>query len=449
MLGRAYGRAAGGFVALLLVALTTPSVAQGEVDEVPVGAAAAPSGPVRILLVGDSVTQGSAGDWTWRYRLHQHLTAAGVPFDLVGPRNDLYDDVTSTHGSLAYVDPVFDSDHAARWGMWVGLPDVPIGTLVATYDPDVVVEMLGANDVLSGDPPELVVQRVADFVEEARSAKPTVDVVLAEATQHWFAGVPELNAGLDEVAASSTSADSAVVVADTATGYQPGPDTWDNSHPNARGEVRIAAAVADSLHLLGVGPPAARPLALPQVGPRTGAWLSARAGDGSAELQWTGPPGATAQYVWLRDRTLGEPWRRLPVPVTGSSWSTGWLSNGHLYDFRLQPVKGDDEPEGRVFSNVQTLTPRAAAPTSLRAVAGRRCARLSWARVGGASDYRVRLQRATGWALVARTARPRAVVQDLPAARSWRFAVTATRDGVPTLPALVRVRRDRSVTGCG
>ena len=46
--------------------------------------------PLRVLLVGDSVTQGSAGDSTWRYRLWKHLeaTTAG-PVDLVGPRNDL------------------------------------------------------------------------------------------------------------------------------------------------------------------------------------------------------------------------------------------------------------------------------------------------------------------------------------------------------------------------
>ena len=72
--------------------------------------------PVRILIVGDSITQGSAGDWTWRYRLWQHLTEHGVSVDFVGPRDDLWDNVTSQFGSQAYVDPAFDQDHAARWG---------------------------------------------------------------------------------------------------------------------------------------------------------------------------------------------------------------------------------------------------------------------------------------------------------------------------------------------
>ena len=60
---------------------------------VPSAAGAEDVDPVRILLVGDSVTQGSAGDWTWRYRLWKHFDAAGVAVDFVGPRNDLYDNV--------------------------------------------------------------------------------------------------------------------------------------------------------------------------------------------------------------------------------------------------------------------------------------------------------------------------------------------------------------------
>ena len=50
--------------------------------------------PVRIMIIGDSVAQGSSGDWTWRYRLWQTLTSSGVPFDLVGPHDDLFDVAT-------------------------------------------------------------------------------------------------------------------------------------------------------------------------------------------------------------------------------------------------------------------------------------------------------------------------------------------------------------------
>ena len=166
---------------------------------VPSGAGAEDVDPVRILLVGDSVTQGSSGDWTWRYRLWKHFEAAGIEVDFVGPRDDLYDNVSDAHGSQAYVDPDFDRDHAARWGMNVDVPDVPIATLVEEYRPDVVVEMLGVIDLLfSGRTPETVAHRLGNFVDEARSADPAVKMVLAEGTQTWFSGVPELNSLLPE-----------------------------------------------------------------------------------------------------------------------------------------------------------------------------------------------------------------------------------------------------------
>lgn len=102
--------------------------------------------PVRILVVGDSVTQGSAGDWTWRYRLWRHLQAtSAVPVDLVGPRDDLYDHRARTSGNHDYVDPAFDTQHAARWGTNLAVADVPIHQLVETYQPDVVVALLPAG----------------------------------------------------------------------------------------------------------------------------------------------------------------------------------------------------------------------------------------------------------------------------------------------------------------
>ena len=90
---------------------------------------AAPDEPVRILLVGDSMTQESSGDWTWRYRLWQHLTKHGVSVDFVGPRNDLWEYVEAHDGSQAYVDPAFDRDHAAYWGMPLAVmgADPPVG----------------------------------------------------------------------------------------------------------------------------------------------------------------------------------------------------------------------------------------------------------------------------------------------------------------------------------
>lgn len=410
----------------------------------PAPAAAEPTPePVRILLVGDSVTQGSAGDWTWRYRLWEHLDAAGVEFDLVGPRTDLYDNIAGEHGSAAYAEGEFDRDHAARWGMQVEVLDVPIADLVAEHRPDVVVEMLGFNDLYALRAPETVAARIGRFVEEARSADAGLDVVLAEATQSWVPAVPALNALLPGVAATTTTTGSRVVVAGTAAGHDEARDTWDGSHPNARGEVLIAWAVADALHDLGVGPAADRTVPLPPVGPRTGARLAAAPEDGSATLTWQGPAGATSQYVWVRDVTAGQQWTRLPFRVAGGVWTGGYLVNGHRYDYRLQPVKGDDEPDGKVFSNVVSVVPAPppAAPGRLAGAAGRRCAVLTWREPRYARDYQVQLRTPYGWRTLGRTARPRYLASGLPTAARWTFRVRSWRGDQRGDAATVRVRR--------
>ena len=182
-------------------------------------AAGAAADPVRILLVGDSITQGSAGDWTWRYRLWQHLTGHGVAFDFVGPRQDLWDNLTLTPGSTSYVDPAFDRDHAARWGMTMGFPDVPVQTLVADYRPDVVVEMLGAADLqyLESTPDELEA-RTRDFVADVRSADPEADLVLATVPKPWLSDAAEFNSRVDGLAAELDTPTSRVVPADVDAG---------------------------------------------------------------------------------------------------------------------------------------------------------------------------------------------------------------------------------------
>lgn len=411
--------------------------------------------PVRIMVLGDSVSQGSAGDWTWRYRLWQHLVADGVDVDLVGPRQDLADNLTPPFQpqvwSDAYADPAFDRDHAARWGMWAGFPDVPIRTLIEDYRPDVVVSMLGVNDILLGRSAEETASSTSQIVTEARAVDPTVDVVLAEATQKWFPGVADFNSRLPGVAAGLSTPESRVLVATTSAGYDMARDTWDTSHPNARGEVRIAAAVEDRLADLGVGTPAG-PLPAVEVGPRAPAVLAAVEQDGSrATLTWQGPPGATGELVWVRDVTAGGAWHHAAPEQRGSSWTSDALSAGHTYRFRLQPVKGDDAPEGQVYSNVVTVASPPGPPGRPRRLIARArqaCAVLAWRPATAAARYQVRVRHGRGWRSAGTTRARRFVLSPLPSGRVWAVRVVAWRGKVVGGAATVRVRRGTAAGRC-
>lgn len=309
--------------------------------------------PVRVLIVGDSVTQGSAGDWTWRYRLWEHLRDDQV--DLVGPDETLAGPPPAP-SNLNYADPDFDRDHAARWGKSFADTDWPIDRLVEVFEPDVVIELLGVNDTLwRGDPASVLLERAADFVAQAQSADPDVDVVLGQLPQTWVPAVPAYNAGLDDLAARLGTDRSRVVVARAAADFTANVDTYDPVHPSASGEVKIAASVADALADLGIGAAYPRPLPDAEPVPVRPAVLSARPGPGQALLQWEAPPGGWTAYVWRRDVSLGEDWQRLPVGVPGPTWVAEGLIPGDRHEFRVQMAKGTSV--SRVYSNVVSVVP--------------------------------------------------------------------------------------------
>lgn len=62
--------------------------------------------PMRFLFVGDSMTVGRAGDFTWRHRMWQHLERTLGPgaYTITGPRTGLYAG-DEADASQAYADP--------------------------------------------------------------------------------------------------------------------------------------------------------------------------------------------------------------------------------------------------------------------------------------------------------------------------------------------------------
>ncbi|MGB0099254.1 MAG: GDSL-type esterase/lipase family protein [Nocardioides sp.] len=348
--------------ALAALVLTLPACAGAGPDPGPVSESGLEPGgePARVLLVGDSVTQGSAGDWTWRYRLWQHLEASGAEVDLVGPADQVAG-ATAGDPDLGYADPDFDRDHASRWGRSFAGTDWSIGELVEAHDPDVVVELLGINDVLGlrATAQELV-ERARTFVADARAADPQLDIVLAELPQTWFDEVSAYDQALGDLAEELATDGSDVVVARPAEAFVRDVDTYDPVHPSPSGEVKIAAGVADALARLDIGEAYPRPLPDAEPVPTRPAELTAVTAPGAARLSWRPPPGGWTAYVWRRNATQDEDWLRLPVGITDTEWTSAGLIGGDTYEFRLQMAKGTSESE--IFSNVVSVVPGAPEP---------------------------------------------------------------------------------------
>ncbi|WP_106317958.1 fibronectin type III domain-containing protein [Actinoplanes italicus] len=371
-------------------------------------AAAADAG--KIMVVGDSISQGSSGDWTWRYRLAKHLAAGAVTADFVGPRNDLYNVMTTADGDWdrTYADPAFDQDHNAVWGRPLAYELHDIGGKVSQHQPDYLLVLLGINDIgFFARTPAQVEADLRGFIANARAAKPDVRFVLGKllpttraADDPAFAAtVADYNARLVAAAGVLTTTQSSIVVADTAAGFVAADHTWDGTHPNARGELRIAAAFADALSAgFGVGTPYPRPLPVVPIGPQQPPVATVAAtGEGTADLAWTPSLGATQYWIWVKDTTVNTEWTRLPIPLTQdhNPWHMSQLQAGMTYQYKVQAAKGDD---AGAFSDVVTLqmtgtTP--SAPSGLTATAGNGQAVLAWNAAAHATGYKVLVRNVT------------------------------------------------------
>lgn len=473
--------------ALVVTLATLVSPATGPADATDDLPCAAPAHGTGVMVVGDSVAHGSAGDWTWRYRLWQHLLDVGADVDLVGPRDDLVERFPGDDDQT-YADPDFDRDHASTWGAACALMVPGTGTLVAACRPDVVVETLGVNDLAwLRVAPEDLVRLAADGVARARAARPDVDVVLGQLPQHWLPGVPEYNALLAGLEDELSTASSRVVVARAPETFELDVDTYDLAHPSASGEVKIAASVADALAELGVGAPYPRPLPPVPLGPRRVATLHAEAGDSRAVLRWDRPDGATAERVWVRDLTAGTDWAMV-TEVADTRTVLEGLVNGHVHEVRLQSRKGTAVAADRFSEPVRvtptapappdvpatdgpgttpatptptpprptappaTATPRPAPPTvprALRLTAGDGRLDVRWAAVGGADRYDVTWRESgrPATARATRTTGPSVRLTGLVAGRRYAVAVRAVASGRTGAAAVVTGRAGGPTAG--
>lgn len=406
------------------------------------GPAEAEEPPTRVMLVGDSMTHGSTGDYTWRYRLWRHLADTGAAVDLVGPRRDLWDYLGGHDGSFSYADPGFDQDHDALWGQSFTQLTPRIRDEVAASDPDVLVVALGFNDLTWCCSAAHTLEKLRQFLAEAHAASPEVTTVVTTVPTSRLPAAAEYNRLLVEALPSLRAEYPRLVLADTATGFDTARHTFDETHPNANGELHIAAGVADALAGIGLGTPVARPLPTLAVGPAVASRLEVEPGDGEAILSWHSAPGATEHYVWVRDVTLGEDWRRLPLPVGGNGWTAGGLTNGHEHQLRVQAAKVHAVSE--LMSGVVTVVPRTRVPAPVevtRVSAGDHRVTTRWRALPGVPTYTVSARRVGSRDVVQRTVtgRARAVVAGLVAGARYRVQVRGVDRGVvgPTSDAVV------------
>ncbi|MEU9234551.1 GDSL-type esterase/lipase family protein [Streptomyces subrutilus] len=223
---------------------------------------------MRFMFVGDSMTIGRAGDYTWRYRMWQHLgSTPGGPYEIVGPRRALYDTSADAPTSHSYADPGFPQDarrHLAGWGEGWQHMAPQIGPAAAAGRADVLLVSLGLIDLGFYTGAEDTAANVRRFVAAARQARPGIRMVLlpvipnirAEEDAPFADEVARFNELLAKAVADLTTAASPILLGARPDAYDIHRDTYDGTHPNASGEHRLAGEFAAVLHQAwGIGGP--------------------------------------------------------------------------------------------------------------------------------------------------------------------------------------------------
>ncbi|MGI5398206.1 GDSL-type esterase/lipase family protein [Streptomyces sp. CA-135486] len=215
---------------------------------------------MRFMFVGDSMTIGRAGDYTWRYRMWQHLAASfDGPYEIVGPRTELYDTDAAAPVSGAYKDAAFPADarrHLAGWGEgWLHMAPL-IRAAVTADQVDILLVSLGLIDLGFYTNSVQTALNARQFIAEARAANPRIRMVLlpvipnirARSDAPFAAECDHFNELLAKAVADLDTASSPVLLASRPESYAIDTDTYDGTHPGPSGEDKLAAAFAGAMH---------------------------------------------------------------------------------------------------------------------------------------------------------------------------------------------------------
>lgn len=343
---------------------------------------------LRVLFTGDSVTHALDGDYSYRLRVFEEFRRQGVPVNFVGSRNRPFYPPGGQPAS--YLVP-FDTDHFALGATTLQSQVKAVGAEIAKQKPDVVVELLGLNDLRHGKSPAETAALLEQWIAAVRGAKPNTKIVLMQIPSvpasmgSWHAKLPAYNALLPGVVQRLTTTQSPIVVAETARGWDSPRFSYDNVHLTATGETFFAQRISEALVTLGV-------LANKPLGWRTLPWnrnlkavVTPRVG--GAELRWN-QRGISGVRIWVR--RAGQKGRMLPRTYTGYKRTITGLKQGATYEFRLIAVRFRHESTLGPVARKRTL--RQAPPRVGRVSISSRGVR--WSGAARATSYIVKVKRA-------------------------------------------------------
>jgi acyl-CoA thioesterase I len=197
--------------------------------------------PLRILPLGDSITQGGRADrpeYTYRLPLDRMLRKDKVAFQFIGSMTE------GLQPEAKWPTP-FDPHHEGHYGWKTAAVRDHLPEWMPKWSgvPDIALIHLGTNDQ-GGEPQTDIVAPLREIVTMLRKANPKVVVLLGQINFNGGAAL-KIHPAVAALAKELATKDSPVVAVNHHDGWVEDPsqkdtDTFDWAHPNPKGQEKMA-----------------------------------------------------------------------------------------------------------------------------------------------------------------------------------------------------------------
>jgi lysophospholipase L1-like esterase len=276
-----------------------------------VGTASAESnGGVRVMPLGDSLTEGLSVAGGYRIDLWSKLVAGGYKVDFVGSMSN----GPSTLG---------DHDHEGHSGWTIAQIDANVGTWLPTYTPRTILLHIGTNDIYGSDPAGAPA-RLATLLDHITALAPNADVFVAQIipVSCCDATVRTYNAAIPGIVQARVNAGKHLHLVDMYDALSTA-DLLDGIHPGTVGYGKMATvwynallSVPGSLGGATSSPSPTRSSVSPSVSPS-----ASRSPSASPRPSGAGPGGCRVTY-------------------TSNAWNTGLTTNITIANTSATAVDG-------------------------------------------------------------------------------------------------------------
>jgi len=177
---------------------------------------------IKIMPLGDSITQGYRGHDSYRRGLWLKLKQAEFKVDFVGSLKKNY------WGMPRHTD--FDMDHEGHWGWRADQVLAKMEKWASKNVPDIVLLHLGTNDIGGGQDIEETVGEIEKIIMILRKYNAKVKVLLAQiipvANEAITMRIEKFNKELEMLADSINTEESSVILVNHFDGFDPKTDTY-------------------------------------------------------------------------------------------------------------------------------------------------------------------------------------------------------------------------------